>query len=128
MVKQCSVFLLLLAFMATTFSRAVIVADFYANQDYIAKNLCENRDKPMMHCCGRCLLRKRLAHQDNQDKSNPERRAENRSEVLFSEEVSVFLAEPIREAHILSYALFSSKAPVDRAAAIFHPPGRERIA
>ncbi len=29
--------------MASTFSKAVIVADFYANQDYIAKNLCENR-------------------------------------------------------------------------------------
>lgn len=124
MLKQCSVTLLLLAFIATTFSRAVIVADFYANQDYIAKNLCENRGKPMMHCCGKCQLRKRLAHEDNQDKNNPERRMENRNEVLFVEEQSAFLSAPFRVAGILPYSLLPAETPVDRAAAIFHPPGK----
>ncbi len=123
MFKQCSVFLLLLAVIATTFSRTVIVVNFYANQDYIAKNLCENRAKPMMRCCGKCQLRKRLSHQDNQDKNDPERRGENRSLVFFHDELSPFLSAPIRDTHILSYALFSSKEPVDRALAIFHPPG-----
>lgn len=124
MLKQCSVILLLAAFMATTFSRAVIVVDFYANQDLIAKTLCENRDRPMMHCCGRCQLRKRLAHQDNQDKNNPERRIENRTETLFIEEGSAFLSAPFRVSGINPYPLIPTKAPVDRAFAIFHPPGQ----
>jgi len=123
MLKQCSVILLLLAFMATTFSRAVIVVDFYANQDEIAKTLCENRDKPMKHCCGKCQLRKRLVHQDNQDKNNPERRIENRNEVLFMGERSAFLSSPFRVTGILPYSLIPAQTPVDRASAVFHPPG-----
>jgi hypothetical protein len=115
--------MLMLAFMATTFSRAFIVVDFYANQDAIAKNLCENRDKPMMHCCGRCQLRKRLLHEDNQDKNNPERRMESRNEVLIMEEQAAFLPIPFRTSGILPYSLLLTKAPVDRACAIFHPPG-----
>lgn len=128
MLKQCSVLLLLLAFLATTFSRAVVVVNFYANQEYIIKNLCENRDRPMIHCCGRCQLRKRLAHEDNQDKNNPERRVENKNEVLFTEDQSLSLSAPVRETNILSYSLLPSKAPVDRCSAIFHPPGQNGMA
>ncbi len=42
------------------FSSLIIEADFFINQDYIAKNLCVNRDKPMMHCNGKCYLAKKL--------------------------------------------------------------------
>jgi hypothetical protein len=128
MLKQCTVFLLLLAFMATTFSRAVIVVDFYANQDYIAKNLCINRDKPMMSCHGRCQLCKRLAHEDSQDKNNPERRTENRNEVFFKEEQSAFLSLPFRNVSELAYSILPAQALTDRASAIFHPPGENTTA
>ncbi|MGN6800790.1 MAG: hypothetical protein ACTHJN_02725 [Ginsengibacter sp.] len=47
-----------------TFSSLFIEADFYANQSYIAKNLCVNRNKPMMHCNGKCYLAKKLNDQD----------------------------------------------------------------
>ena len=53
-----------------TFSQVVIVAEYYANKDYIAKNLCENRDKPMMHCDGKCCLRKKLAQQGKEQVPN----------------------------------------------------------
>lgn len=73
--KPYMVCLLLLIILLQTFSKAVIFVDFYANQDYIARNLCGNRDKPMLHCCGRCQLCKRLARQDQQDKNDPGKRA-----------------------------------------------------
>ena len=87
MLKQCTALFLLLAFMASSFSKAVIIADFYANQDQIARTSCENKGNPLMHCCGRCQLRKRLAREANQDQNNPERRVDNK-EVLFVEEAS----------------------------------------
>ena len=120
MLRNGIVLLLLLAFIASTFSKAVIVVDFYANQDYIAKNLCENRDKPMMHCCGRCLLRKRLAHEENQDKNNPER--ENNKEVLFLEDVAPALPAPVLSFTRLPYTPLVARGPVDQTADIFHPP------
>lgn len=122
LLNRCIAFLLLLAFGAMSFSQAVVVADFYANQDSIARTLCENRDKPMMHCNGRCQLCKRLAKQDNQDKDNPERKAENRNEVLFCQETRSLLG-PTSICFISSlYSAMTSGKPVDRASAIFHPP------
>ena len=47
-----------------TFSTFIIQADFYVNQSYIAKNFCVNKDKPMMHCNGKCYLSKKLKQQD----------------------------------------------------------------
>jgi hypothetical protein len=122
MLQKCTALFLLLAFLASTFSKAVIVADFYVNQDYIAKNLCENRDQPMKHCCGRCLLRKRLAREDNQEKNNPERRMDGNQEVLFFCEAAQGLTPPTFSDIPLSYALYRAKAPVDQAWDIFHPP------
>lgn len=37
-----------------------VMAWFNMNQDYIASNLCENRDKPQTRCNGRCQLSKQL--------------------------------------------------------------------
>jgi hypothetical protein len=122
MFRWCTAFILLLAFAASSFSKAVIVVDFYANQDYIAKNLCENRDKPMMHCCGRCQLRKRLNREADQDKNNPERRSENKQEVLFLDETADKLATPVVCSVLLPYSPFTDRGPVDQPAEIFHPP------
>lgn len=122
MLRNGIVLLLLLAFMASTFSKGLIVVHFYVNQDYIAKNLCENRNKPMMHCCGRCQLRKRLAHEENQDKNNPERRAENSNEVLFLEEDVRMPEKPLFSSTQIPYRPLAAKAPIDRTRDIFHPP------
>ena len=107
--------------MASSFSKAVIVADFYANQDYIAKNLCENRGNPKMHCCGRCMLRKRLKQDANQEQNNPERRADNK-EVLFVEGEMAKLVAPVVPETLLPYGILIAGGPVDRCAIIDHPP------
>ena len=36
------------------------VIDYLLNKEYIAKNLCENRNKPKMNCNGKCHLMKQL--------------------------------------------------------------------
>jgi len=51
----------LLGILLQTFNQAVIVGQYYANKDYIAKYLCENRNKPQLHCEGKCCLKKKLA-------------------------------------------------------------------
>lgn len=109
--------------MATTFTKAVIVVDFYANQDYIAKNLCINRDKPKMNCAGRCQLCKRLDRENNDEKNMPERKQENRSEVVFCEGHSAYLLNRVATALSSTYPALVAGSPVSRARAIFHPPG-----
>lgn len=36
------------------------IIEYYANYDYIATELCENRDKPFLECNGKCYLEKQL--------------------------------------------------------------------
>ena len=111
----------MLAFLAQTFNRAVIVLDFYANRTYIAANLCENKDKPQMNCCGKCQLKKRLNKEDNKDKQAPERRNSN-EEVLSSK--SFFASVEVIK--IIEKKIFPDqdiKTTFDISTDFFHPPG-----
>lgn len=49
-------------------SRMVVFAGFELNRDYIASKLCENRNKPWMHCNGRCYLAKKLKQAEEKEK------------------------------------------------------------
>jgi hypothetical protein len=121
MLRQCTALFLLLAFLASSFSKAVIVADFYANQDSIAKNLCENKGNPKMHCCGRCVLRKRLAKDANQEQNNPERRLDNK-DILFVSNNTTGLNVPLLSETTLPYGALVAGLPADRYTIIDHPP------
>ncbi len=55
-VQRIAVVFLILALMLQSFSKMVVVADFYANQDYIVKNLCINRYQRAISCGGTCQL------------------------------------------------------------------------
>lgn len=122
MFRQCTAFILLLAFAVSTFSKMVIIVGFYANQDYIAANLCENRYKPIIHCYGRCQLSKRLNRDADRDKNSPEQRTDNKQEVLFLDETTDTLAAPLISWIKLPYSTLTPDRPIDRAADIFHPP------
>jgi hypothetical protein len=63
------VVIVLLSVGCYTFNQFFILILFKANQDFIAQNLCENRDKPQMKCCGKCLLKKKLAQSENNSTS-----------------------------------------------------------
>ncbi|MDI9880831.1 hypothetical protein [Flectobacillus longus] len=39
----------------------LVYLDYNLRKDYIAKNLCQNRNRPSMHCNGKCYLSKQLA-------------------------------------------------------------------
>ncbi|QHW00738.1 hypothetical protein [Spirosoma endbachense] len=72
--KNVLVFVLLIATLLPTVSQWGTIAYYHANRDYIARVLCENRDKPQLHCDGQCYLAKQLkAQQDKQDKETTER-------------------------------------------------------
>jgi hypothetical protein len=61
---------LLFSILLPTLSPWGTIAYFNLNREYIAKVLCENRDKPKLNCNGKCYLAKILKQQ--QDKQNKE--------------------------------------------------------
>src|SRR6188768_3660050 len=73
------VFLLLLQ----TFSKWVMVIDYAINREYIAKTLCENRNKPKLNCNGKCQLMKKMAAEE--DQNNKTSSGNSIAKVSFSE-------------------------------------------
>ncbi|CAN5325235.1 hypothetical protein BH09BAC5_BH09BAC5_00650 [soil metagenome] len=58
---------LILIMLMQVLSKTVVYASFLANQDYIAKNLCENRNAPEKKCCGKCQLKKKMESEQKQE-------------------------------------------------------------
>ena len=52
-------------------TRVMIYVNFEINREYIAKNLCINRDEPITVCGGKCYLQKQLEDQARKEQSNP---------------------------------------------------------
>jgi hypothetical protein len=113
---------MLIAFAVQTFSRVVIVFGFYANQKTIAATLCENRDKPILKCEGKCLLAKKLQAQEKADQENPERKTDNKPEVLSSRSFFSVLSGSIIAEVARVYEKEPFGKPVHRSFTVFHPP------
>jgi hypothetical protein len=104
-----------------TFSSFIIRVDFYLNRAYIAKNLCVNKDKPLMHCNGNCYLSKKLKEQEKQDQQTPVSKNERFDIIPF------FVSKPINiESTFFEIKPFffikndNSICSIPRS--IFHPP------
>ena len=102
--------------------RYFVVLDFYLNQDYIAKNLCINRDKPKMHCNGKCHLKKKLREEDKKEQESPERNTD-RYEIFYAawyhQETPKPFVTSIPKDYVFPYCI---GAPVDQPTGVFHPP------
>ena len=50
---------------------------FELNRDFIAGNLCENRDRPSLNCNGKCYLAKKIQVQQNREDRQTTERVQN---------------------------------------------------
>jgi len=110
-------------FFAQTFSSSLIIADYYRQQTAYIKN-CENRDRPWMHCNGKCQMNKKLEQEQNNEKQNPERRVDNKDSSPLSS-ISFFPSIISRSdpSDFMDFPGFSPDKEVKMPRAFFHPPG-----
>ncbi len=52
-------------------SRSIIYLNYFLNKDYVAANLCENKNKPKMSCEGKCHLKKQLDKETKREATLP---------------------------------------------------------
>ena len=118
--KQLTAAILLLAFMASSFCRTVIVLDYFANTTAYAK-ACINKTKLNMHCNGKCQMMKKLEQEEKNDQENLERKAENKNEIPPVNDFckTTFLQEAITR-HAIACILVQK--PVDRSYSLLRPP------
>ena len=96
-------------------------AAFFLNRSFIAKNLCVNREKPMMHCNGKCYLSKKLKEQEKQDQQVPVSKNEQFSIQPFFVPAPFLLANTSTAIKI-KYFIKNDHAIASASHAIFHPP------
>src|SRR5436190_8180444 len=63
--------ILILLVMSQAFSHWFMVMSFKMNQDFITKNICENRYRPKLKCNGNCVLMKKLKQQEKEEQNSP---------------------------------------------------------
>ncbi|MFZ1704760.1 MAG: hypothetical protein WAT79_10475 [Saprospiraceae bacterium] len=58
--------------MLSSFSKVVSVVQWKWNQEFIAQNLCINKEKPILKCKGKCHLMKMMEDTEpNEDSQSP---------------------------------------------------------
>jgi hypothetical protein len=97
-------------------------------KDYIAKNLCVNKDNPNSCCNGKCYLEKE-AKKANQTTDSDDR---NTNRKVQNKELNEFLISHIAlpeifETNLLHLINFESGIPTRFVSAIFIPPRIESI-
>lgn len=60
MIRKFGNILLVLLYLVIIFQPLIPIFIYHANYNFIVKNECVNRDKPWMHCNGKCYLNKQL--------------------------------------------------------------------
>ena len=120
--KLLAVPIFIIFLLTQTFSKWLIVAEFRLNQDYIAKNLCINRNKPKMHCNGKCQLMKKLAVEEEQTTTGNNAPTVKITGGLFMQKAPVFalvafLPDPPTYNRV--FILHESTSP---KRSVFHPP------
>jgi len=81
MLNRAIAYLLMVTLVAANFSHLFIYAGFELNRHYIASSLCENRDKPWLHCNGKCYFIKKIKQAEEKERSDERQSQKN----LFQE-------------------------------------------
>lgn len=103
----------------------LLYLDFEIRRDYIVKNLCINRNRPQMHCNGKCYLAKKMAALEEQEKRQAER--DYISQILdhvldYQNQVAIPPQISYKVHSLLSFNYVSppfARVPLDD---VFHPP------
>lgn len=77
-----------------------------------------------MHCNGKCQMMKKLKQEEKKDQENPDRKNENKNEVLLSSK-SFFASLVLPSLQLqpeIKYPGQSNSISIDRSLDIFHPP------
>lgn len=102
------------------FSRLFVYAGFELNRNYIASALCENRDKPEMHCNGKCYLLKKLKQAEEKEKNqNRESQKNHFQEAMFAQKTTFHFSSSLIK---IFYPAELSFALPRYSSSVFHPP------
>lgn len=125
MLKNGTIFLLILLLNSSLFNKWAIVGYYEANHEYIAKVLCENRERPELHCDGKCFLAKKLKKAEEQEQKQTSEKLEKIQKMtlfcvplLSAEKKTLTFTSFIKRIVFLPHFFFAQ----EESFGVFHPP------
>lgn len=68
------------------------VFSYIINYNYIVKELCENKEKPQLHCNGKCHLKKELAKSSESEKPLSQKKLyESEHQLVFLQQLDEYI-------------------------------------
>jgi len=112
MFRRVIIYLLVFSTLSANFTRFFIFAGFELNRHYIAANLCENLDKPWLHCNGKCYFIKKIK-QAQETERNDERQSQknlfqeatisNSSSIRFQNQLLLIINTPYQSGRLTQF-------------------------
>lgn len=112
--------LLILCSVFASLSTLFVYAGFEMNQRYIAAELCVNKDKPQLHCNGKCYLMKKLKQAE--EKEQKQERQFQKLQLQEALWVRPFVFKNYPVAEFILHVPLCTGMPSTSAVSIFHPP------
>ncbi len=85
MLKQFTIYFLIIVLIIVLnipiFSNVGILMYYQANKEYIAKVLCVNKNRPSLHCDGKCYLAQKLKAAEEREQKQTAERLEKMPEI-----------------------------------------------
>jgi hypothetical protein len=120
-VKNIFIFTLLLAIVLQSFSKLAIWIEFKINQEYIAKNLCVQKEVEDNCCQGSCHLKEKMEEDDkNQDTQNSNFKPLKEIQLFHENPICLQLHCPLTLENI--YVSYQKNHLPTFTEGIFHPP------
>ncbi len=114
-------YLLFLAISVQLTGNLITVAAYEVNKEYIAKNLCINKNKPKSHCNGKCHLMKELQKEEKK-KDSPANSLKDKNETIqFFESPTENLLGDESNSLVVDFFYLENKT-FNFKNSIFHPP------
>ena len=114
--------LLLCCSVSVNLSGLFVFAGFEINRDYIAKELCVNKDRAELQCKGKCYLMKKL--KQAQEKEQQQESQVQKIQLQLQEAIPTlrftFKRYPVAVTGF--HIPHNDGIPVNRLTSIFHPP------
>ena len=119
--KYFLVIALFLALLAQQFSKPIVLADYMVNLDRYKKD-CVNKARPLLHCNGRCQMKKKLEAQDDQQERRSSSPKLIELDYVLSSKSFFPEVEVVDDSTLASFPSGNTSIRDSFVGDIFHPP------
>lgn len=123
--RQITLVVLSLSLIVKSFVVPFICLDYELRKEFIIKNYCVNKNRPELHCDGKCFLAKKIkAQTDKEEQAALQNFIYKLLEINSFESQSTFdfaNVVEIKDFSVRNY-LFAELSTLDFTSSFFHPP------